>query len=221
MVVAAGAGTRFGADRPKALLDLAGRPLVRHSVESMITAGADVVVVVIPDGHRADFEAALEGMPVTLVAGGAERTHSVRNGLAVLAADRDRLEIVLIHDAARPLVPITAVHRVVAAVAAGAAAVVPAIPVTDTIRELTGGGSRMLERSRLRAVQTPQGFALAELVDSYAALGDEVVSDDAGVCERAGHQVSVVDGDARSFKITYPADLLLAERLLVDEVTVR
>lgn len=217
VVVAAGAGTRFGADRPKALLELAGQPLVRHSAQAMYEAGADAVIIVIPDRHREEFETALVGLPVLFASGGSERTHSVRHGLASLQRNADGIGIVLVHDAARPLVPIAVVQRVVAAVAAGNAAVVPAVAVTDTIRELTDTGSRMLERDRLRAVQTPQGFELATLLDSYAALGGAVVSDDAGVCERVGHQVRVVEGDPRAFKITYPADLLLAERLLTDE----
>jgi 2-C-methyl-D-erythritol 4-phosphate cytidylyltransferase len=223
VVVAAGAGTRFGADRPKALLDLAGQPLVRHAAAAMIAAGATRLVVVIPEGWSGRFAEALDGLAVDhLVAGGAERTQSVRNGLAALDRGPDGSgpdpggapSVVLIQDAARPLVPTAVTHRVVAAVAAGAAAVVPAVPVTDTIRELVGGTSRTLDRSRLRAVQTPQGFDLAVLRDAYAGIGDDVITDDAGVCERAGHRVRVVDGAPESFKITHPADLALAELIM-------
>ncbi|QDP98187.1 2-C-methyl-D-erythritol 4-phosphate cytidylyltransferase [Microlunatus elymi] len=227
IVVAAGAGTRFGAERPKALLELAGRPLVRHAAESMLAAGAVRLIVVIPDGGADGFARALHGLAVdALVTGGAERTDSVRNGLAALAASEDRPPIVLITDAARPLVPLQVTRRVVAAVAAGAPAVVPAVPVTDTIRELTGPqddghGSRMLDRSMLRAVQTPQGFDLETLLAAYRRLGADVITDDAGVCERAGHPITLVDGDSASFKITHPPDLALAEIMINNERQVR
>jgi 2-C-methyl-D-erythritol 4-phosphate cytidylyltransferase len=215
VVVAAGAGTRIGADQPKGLLELAGQPLVRYAAASMLKAGATRLVVVIPEGRQDEFAAALSGLPVTaLVAGGAERTQSVRNGLAALTAAGEVPAIVLITDAARPLVPIEVVERVVAAVVDGAVAVVPAVPVTDTIREVGSYGSRPLDRSGLRAVQTPQGFDRDVLLASYQKLGDEVVSDDAGVCERAGYQVAVVDGDQLSFKITHRHDLDVAEQLL-------
>ncbi len=217
IVVAAGAGTRFGADRPKALLDLAGRPLVHRAAAAMVAAGAGRLVVVVPAGWTDRFAEALTGLPVDrLVSGGPERTDSVRNGLAALD-DIDAPPVVLVQDAARPLVPRTVTRRVVAAVAGGAPAVVPAVPVTDTIRELTGAAtSRSLDRGRLRAVQTPQGFDLQALRSAYAAIGADAVTDDAGVCERAGYPVTVVDGAPESFKITRPADLVLAELLLAE-----
>jgi 2-C-methyl-D-erythritol 4-phosphate cytidylyltransferase len=218
IVVAAGAGTRFGADRPKALLQLGGRSLVRHAADAMLAAGAAELVVVIPDGWQNAFAEALEGLTVATVAGGVERTDSVRHGLEEISADRT--PVTLITDAARPLVPPAVVDRVVQAVAAGAPVVIPSIPVTDTIRELDAqlgaSASIMLERSRLRAVQTPQGFDTVVLLDAYRRLGAEVVTDDAGVCERAGHRVQLVDGAAESFKITYPADLRLAELTIID-----
>lgn len=216
IVVAAGAGTRFGADRPKALLDLAGKPLVRRAAEAMVAAGAARLVVVVPAGWTDRFADVLTGLPVDdVVVGGSERTASVRNGLAALQGP-GRPAVVLVQDAARPLVPVAVTRRVVAAVAAGSPAVVPAVPVTDTIREQTGDGSRSLDRSRLRAVQTPQGFDLSTLLEAYAQLSTDIVTDDAGVCERAGYPVTVVDGAPESFKITRRADLALAELLLGD-----
>lgn len=230
VVVAAGAGTRFGADRPKALLTLAGRPLVSHAAQTMIDAGCGVLVVVVPDGWQDAFDQALVEVSVgastmTVVAGGAERTHSVRNGLAAITGPgTEPPPIVLITDAARPLIPRAVVDRVVTAVADGATAVVPAVPVTDTIRAYApdgGAESTMLDRSLLRAVQTPQGFATSALLDAYDRLGDEVVTDDAGVCERAGHRVRIVDGATDSFKITYPSDLASAELILASKESVR
>lgn len=220
IVVAAGAGARFGADRPKALLELDGRPLVAHAVDRMIAAGASTVVVVVPEAFRSAFADALAAEPVTaLVSGGTERTESVRNGLAPIRDGADPPPIVLVQDAARPMVPTDVTRRVVQAVASGAPAVVPVVPVTDTVRELTGDGSRMLDRSRLRAVQTPQGFATTALLSSYERLAaGEPVTDDAGVCERAGHPVTLVDGSPLSFKITYPEDLARAEQVLAEAV---
>jgi 2-C-methyl-D-erythritol 4-phosphate cytidylyltransferase len=116
------------------------------------------------------------------------------------------------------LVPVAVTRRVLQTAAAGAAAVVPTVPVTDTVRELTADGSTMLDRSRLRAVQTPQGFATAALISSYDRLGDAVITDDAGVCERAGHPVTIVEGSPLSFKITYPGDLIRAEQVLAEPV---
>lgn len=215
VVVAAGSGARFGADRPKALLPLAGSPIVRHAVQTMLAAGAAQVVVVAPEPELDAFAGALDGLAVDAITpGGSERTHSVRAGLAAVAGFPARPAVVLVHDAARPLVPVEVVGRVVAAVAAGSGAVVPAVPVTDTVRELTEDGSRMLDRTRLRAVQTPQGFDLDLLLGAYRRIGTAVITDDAGVCEQAGHPVTIVDGAADAFKITYPADLQWAEELL-------
>lgn len=145
-----------------------------------------------------------------------ERTDSVRRGLATISADRT--PVTLITDAARPLVPPVVVERVLAAVSAGAPVVIPTVPVTDTIRHVDPGAatSTMLDRSRLRAVQTPQGFDTAVLLDAYRRLGEDVVTDDAGVCERAGHPVRLVEGATESFKITYPADLRLAELMITE-----
>lgn len=240
IVVAAGAGSRFGADRPKALLRLGDRSLVRHAADAMIDAGCAELVVVIADGWRDDFEAALRGLPARMVPGGAERTDSVRRGLATISAERT--PATLITDAARPLVPHAVIRRVLDGIGADAPVVIPVVPVTDTIRELDAEspglevqwnkpasqrasglgsssrepavGSVMLDRARLRAVQTPQGFDTAVLLDAYRRLGEEVVTDDAGVCERIGHHVGLVDGSAESFKITYPADLRLAELII-------
>ncbi|SDS41600.1 2-C-methyl-D-erythritol 4-phosphate cytidylyltransferase [Microlunatus soli] len=189
----------------------------------MIDSGCTELVVVAPAGWQDAFEqvvaplAPIPSASVTVVAGGAERTHSVRNGLATIVRAGSPPPILLITDAARPLVPRAVVDRVLTAVVDGATAVVPAVPVTDTIRAYATDRhdeSTMLDRSRLRAVQTPQGFATTALLEAYDRLGDEVVTDDAGVCERAGHQVRIVDGATESFKITFPSDLASAELLL-------
>jgi 2-C-methyl-D-erythritol 4-phosphate cytidylyltransferase len=208
IVAAAGSGLRLGADLPKALVPLAGRPLVCWAVDALRAGGVDEVVVAVPETERAAFAAVLGG-DVVLVAGGPTRTASVR---AALAAVTDA-DVVLVHDAARPLTPPDVVARVLAALAAGAAAVVPVLPVADTVVVVEGEEiTEAVPRATLRRVQTPQGFTRAALVDAYAALEDGAeLTDDAAVVRAAGHPVTTVDGDERAAKVTVSHDLELAE----------
>ena len=210
IVAAAGSGLRLGADKPKALVPLAGRPLVCWAVEGLLAGGASEVVVAVPVADRAAFAAALGG-DVTLVEGGDTRTASVR---AALAAVADHADAVLVHDAARPLTPPDMVARVLAALAGGAAAVVPVLPVVDTTVVAGDDGAVVdaVPRAALRRVQTPQGFARATLAAAYARLPDgQELTDDAAVVRAAGVPVTTVAGDERAAKITVPHDLALAE----------
>ncbi|MVA76793.1 2-C-methyl-D-erythritol 2,4-cyclodiphosphate synthase [Auraticoccus sp. F435] len=203
---------------PKALRTLAGRPLVHHSVRALVEGGVDEVVVAIRPELGEHFAAALadlaERVRLRLVAGGRERQESV--GLALEALGGSEATVVLVHDAARPLVPVEVVRRVVEAVRAGAPAVVPVVPVVDTVREVGEDRTRGLNRSRLRAVQTPQGFDHQVLRDAHEELrrSGGTVTDDAAACELLGHPVLTVDGSPRSLKITAESDLALAETLL-------
>jgi 2-C-methyl-D-erythritol 4-phosphate cytidylyltransferase len=209
IVAAAGSGLRLGADRPKALVELAGRPLVVWAVDTLLAGGVHEVVVAVPVEHRDEFAAALPG--VRLVDGGASRTASVR---AALGAVGPRAVAVLVHDAARPLTPPDVVRRVLGALAAGAAAVVPVLPVVDTTGTVDGDGvlTGTLPRETLRRVQTPQGFARAALAEAYAALPDDAeLTDDAAVVRAAGLAVATVAGDERAAKVTVAHDLALAE----------
>ena len=155
-----------------------------------------------------------------MVAGGETRTDSVRAGLAALPADTTR---VLIHDAARALMPMVVFDRVLEALDAGALGVVPQVPVVDTlisldpVSNITGGS---VDRSVLGAVQTPQGFHAATLVASYQATPGDF-TDDAAVLRHTGHTVVAVEGDARGFKITYPEDLRRAELMVAPVAQVR
>ncbi|MBM7807241.1 2-C-methyl-D-erythritol 4-phosphate cytidylyltransferase [Geodermatophilus bullaregiensis] len=210
VVAAAGSGSRLGADRPKALVPLAGRPLVAWSVLTLLDGGVDEVVVTVPAGERDAFAAVLPA-GVRLVDGGTTRTASVRAGLA---AAGDGADAVLVHDAARPLTPPAVVTRVLAALAAGARAVVPVLPVVDTtvVVDADGVVTDAVPRAPLRRVQTPQGFDRATLVAAYAALADGVeLTDDAAVVRAAGVPVTTVAGDERAAKVTVPHDLHLAE----------
>ena len=213
ILVAAGSGTRLSSGTPKALVDVGGEPLLDHAVRG-VRAVPDVgpVVVVAPRGYVAEVAVRYAADPrLVVVAGGAERTDSVAAGLAALDAD---CSIVLVHDAARCLTPPEVFERVIAAVRAGDAGVVPGLPVVDTVKsvdadELVTGTP---DRCALRAIQTPQGFAREVLVAAYAS--GEVATDDAALVEATGHHVRVVPGDQLAFKITTPADLEHAERLL-------
>ena len=148
---------------------------------------------------------------VTVVAGGSERSRSVAAGLAAL---RDDVDVVLVHDAARCLAPAALFDRLAEAVRAGAPAVVPGLAVTDTIKQVDGDGRVVAtpERSSLRAVQTPQAFRRSVLVDAHASGED--ATDDAALVERLGGVVTVVDGDPLAFKVTTPDDLERAGRIL-------
>ncbi|MGY2001994.1 2-C-methyl-D-erythritol 4-phosphate cytidylyltransferase [Blastococcus sp. SYSU DS1024] len=210
IVAAAGSGSRLGADRPKALVPLAGRPLVCWAVDGLREAGVAEIVVTVPAAERDAFAAVLPP-DVRLVDGGATRTASVRAGLAAAGS---RVDVVLVHDAARPLTPPAVIARVLEAVAAGARAVVPVLPVVDTTVLVDDDGviTDAVPRAPLRRVQTPQGFDRATLVAAYAALdGAAELTDDAAVVRAAGVPVRTVLGDERSAKITVPHDLALAE----------
>jgi 2-C-methyl-D-erythritol 4-phosphate cytidylyltransferase len=210
IVAAAGSGLRLGGDRPKALVRLAGRPLVAWAVEGLLAGGVAEVVVAVPAGERAAFAEALDPA-VRLVDGGATRTASVRAALAALGASAD---VVLVHDAARPLTPPDVVARVLAALADGAPAVVPVLPVVDTTVVVDDDGTVLeaVPRAPLRRVQTPQGFSRATLSAAYNRLpeGDEL-TDDAAVVRAAGVPVTTVAGDERAAKVTVAHDLALAE----------
>ena len=220
ILAAAGSGTRLRAGAPKAFVELSGRTLLEHALRGIESAGiAAEVVVLAPESHLelARGIARGAGSGARVIAGGAERADSVRLGLAALK-ESDPDAAVLVHDCARPLAPAGLYRAAATAIAEGADAAVPALPVADTIRELADDGEpRTLERSRLRACQTPQGFRLGALLDAAArpAGGDAApVTDEAALIEGAGGAVRLVDGDEAAFKITTPLDLALAEALL-------
>jgi 2-C-methyl-D-erythritol 4-phosphate cytidylyltransferase len=213
LVPAAGRGDRLGPGAPKALRALAGEPLLLHAVRGLRAApSVGPVVVAAPTGEVDAVRALLAGLDVAVVAGGAERTDSVARALAALAPEVD---VVLVHDAARCLVPVEVVERVVDALRHGAEAVVPAVPVSDTVKQVGGDGTvvRTVARADLRAVQTPQGFARAVLERAHRAP-HAGATDDAAMVEALGVPVRTVPGSEEAFKVTRPLDLLLAEAVL-------
>ncbi len=202
IVVAAGRGERFGA--PKQFLVAGSARLVDHAVAAA-SAVCDEVVVVLPPG------AVWDGVPVAVaVPGGSSRSASVRAGLGAIRPDAD---IVVVHDAARPLAPVGLFAAVIDAVRAGADAAVPVVEVADTLKQIEGNRVvATVRRDDVFAVQTPQAFRADTLRRAHAS-GDDA-TDDAALVEAAGGDVVVVPGDPRNLKVTTAADLALADALL-------
>ncbi|HEY0700040.1 MAG TPA: 2-C-methyl-D-erythritol 4-phosphate cytidylyltransferase [Micromonospora sp.] len=218
LVPAGGAGVRLGPGAPKALRPLAGEPLLVHAVRRVAAApSVRTIVVAAPFAELAAVRQLLDPVaPVLVVAGGATRQDSVA---AALAAVPEGPDIGLVHDAARALVPPALVEAVAAAVRGGHDAVIPVLPVVDTIKEV-GTGEVVLgtvDRSALRAVQTPQGFRRSVLAAAHAGA-DDPLTDDAGLVEKLGVPVVCVPGSEYALKITRPFDLTLAEHLLATAV---
>lgn len=212
LVVAAGSGERLGAGRPKAFVEVLGRSLLDRAVDAVTASGAvEVLVLVVPANLVDLVRAAHPGAVV--VAGGADRQGSVAAGLSTLD---EHVDVVLVHDAARAFAPPSMFVAVVAAVRAGHRAVVPAVPLHDTVRAvgLPDGGSALVDRSTLRSVQTPQGFDRSVLAEAHRLPPSaSAATDDATLVERLGHAVHLVQGSSESFKVTGPVDLLLATAL--------
>jgi 2-C-methyl-D-erythritol 4-phosphate cytidylyltransferase len=216
VIPAAGSGERLGAGRPKAFVQLGGRTLLERTLAGLRDSGAvDAVVVAVP-ADRTDEAKLILGGDATVLAGGSSRTESVRRALTAVGTP----ELLLIHDAARALTPPAMIARVVAALRAGHRAVVPALPVADTIKAVDANSMVIAtpDRAGLRAVQTPQGFHTELLLSAYerseSASESADVTDDAALVENLGAQVFVVDGDPMAFKITTALDLVLAEAVV-------
>jgi len=214
--MAAGAGERLAAGIPKAFVPLCGRLMVERAISGLRDSGVvDTIVVAVPP-DRTDEATLILGGTATVVAGGAHRTESVRRALAAVG----EVEHVLVHDAARPLTPPSQISRVVDALRSGCDAVVPGLPVSDTIKAVDANGvvTATPERAGLRAVQTPQGFRADLLLRAYARADLEEFTDDASIVECLGVRVQVVDGDPLAFKITNALDFRLAESLIGGQV---
>jgi 2-C-methyl-D-erythritol 4-phosphate cytidylyltransferase len=215
VVPAAGSGQRLAVGVPKAFFHLDGHTLVERAVSCLLESGVvDRVVVAVPPDRTGQAKLIL-GSDVTVVPGGANRGESVNRALAAVA-DAGKPTFVLVHDAARPLTPPGLVVRVVDALRAGHSAVVPALPVSDTVKTVDANGVVLgtPERAGLRAVQTPQGFTTELLLRAYQQAATADFTDDASLVERIGGKVQVVDGDPLAFKITTPWDILLAKAIV-------
>lgn len=228
LIAAAGRGTRLGAEVPKAYVELRGRTLLERSVRALLASGVvdEVIVLVSPDMEPeaariigrigiAGAQDTTNAAPIRLVHGGSERADSVWAGLQAIPDDD---AVVLIHDAARALTPAAMVRGVAKRVLEGAPAAVPVVPVADTIKEVAADAVVSTpDRSRLRAVQTPQAFRLSALrqanLDYWAEQPEFTATDDASLMEWHGERVATVPGDTLAFKITTPIDLTLAHAL--------
>ena len=228
LIAAAGQGTRLGAEVPKAYVELRGRTLLERSVRALLASGVvdEVIVLVSPDMEpeaariigcidTAGAKDTTNAAPIRLVHGGSERADSVWAGLQAIPDDD---AVVLIHDAARALTPAAMVRDVAKRVLEGTPAAVPVVPVADTIKEVAADAVVSTpDRSRLRAVQTPQAFRLSALrqanLDYWAEQPEFTATDDASLMEWHGERVATVPGDTLAFKITTPIDLTLAHAL--------
>jgi 2-C-methyl-D-erythritol 4-phosphate cytidylyltransferase len=216
VLAAAGSGERLGADRPKAFVRLGDRPLLAESLERLeASEWIDAIVIAAPSGWEEPSILLAEelgcGKVSSVVAGGAKRGESVRNALAEVPADAT---VVVVHDAARPLLSEDVLGRVLGALNEGWDGVVPGLPVPDTLKRVEGDRvAETLDRAQLRAVQTPQAFVASVLRDAFS--GDVAhASDCASLVEAGGGRVKIVDGDPRLLKVTDAEDLERIAELL-------
>jgi 2-C-methyl-D-erythritol 4-phosphate cytidylyltransferase len=211
IIVAGGSGSRMQSGVPKQFLELCGRPILMHSIARFADEGIRIVVVL--PSPQIGYWKELCGRygftwPHDMVDGGITRFHSVKNGLSMLSGKG----LVAVHDGVRPLVSrqtITGCFRE----AASYGNAVPVVPVIDSVREVSGLTSRMLDRSALRLIQTPQVFDIALLKKAYEQEYTPTFTDDASVFEKAGHAIHLTEGNVENIKITAPNDLVIAEAL--------
>ena len=222
IIVAGGSGTRFGAEVPKQFLELGGRPILMRTIEAFAGESGEKgdspfdVIVTLPADQMALWRELCDryafAVPHRVVAGGETRWHSVKNALDSIGDPAD-VDVIAVHDGVRPLVSPDLIKRVLEAARRDGAAI-PVVMLNDSVRQVDGETSHALDRSSLRAVQTPQAFEARLLLDAYLRPFERTFTDDASVVERAGHRVTLVEGDPRNLKITRPMDLALAEYLL-------
>jgi len=212
IIVAAGTGSRFKSEIPKQFLDLAGKPILVHTIERVASApSVDTVIAVVPSEYVTELGGISIPKPLRVVTGGATRAASVFNGLNAV---EDDCEIVAIHDGARPLVSVDEIERTIAnAKEMGAACLVA--PVTDTIKSIRGNEiAATLDRDKLRRALTPQAFRTDVLRRAFEAVElNESVTDDCYLVEKLGHPIALVEGSVRNIKITNADDLQLAEMI--------
>lgn len=215
ILVAGGTGTRMNRPVAKQFLPLGGRPVIVHTLDRFRRAYPDLfVVLVLHESLHQAWEDVVGQHPEAavdrVVEGGAERFHSVRNGLDALPEGDGWVGI---HDAVRPLVEVETIRNCYEA-AKPTGGAIPVVPVKDTIRRLADSGSAPLDRASLRAVQTPQVFSLSPLREAYGVDYHPHFTDDASVWEASGREVALVEGDLHNLKLTTPEDLLSAEAFL-------
>lgn len=215
ILVAGGTGTRMQTKTAKQFIPLCGKPVLFHTFEAFQNWDPQIhFVLVLFKGLETTWRQLCDKhnfcIPHALVEGGAERFHSVKNGLAVLPSE---IELVGVHDAVRPLVSAETISRCFDGAEKYGAAI-PTVPVTDTIRQVRGKSSITLPRHELLAVQTPQCFARKVIEQAYDVEYTPIFTDDASVVEQAGHSITLVEGNRTNIKITTPEDLTTAAAFL-------
>lgn len=206
----------MGSELPKQFLCIGGKPILMHTLESFHRFDeAMQLILVLPRDHQPLWHTLCEkhafSLPYLLADGGETRFHSVKNGLALITGEG----VVAIHDGVRPFVSSEALHRCFTT-AATHHAVLPVIPIVDTVRELTVEGSRTVDRNAYKLVQTPQVFDVTLLKTAYEQPFTPFFTDDASVVEALGRTITLVEGNRENIKITTPFDLKIAEALLAD-----
>lgn len=206
----------MGSDLPKQFLCIGGKPILMHTLEAFRRFDeAMQLILVLPRDHQPLWHTLCEkhafSLPYLLADGGETRFHSVKNGLALITGEG----VVAIHDGVRPFVSSEVLHRCFTT-AATHHAVLPVIPIVDTVRELTVEGSRTVDRNAYKLVQTPQVFDVTLLKTAYEQPFTPFFTDDASVVESLGRTITLVEGNRENIKITTPFDLKIAEALLAD-----
>ena len=226
IIVAGGSGTRFGAEIPKQFLELGGKPILMRTIAAITDRtdaengdGSFDVIVTLPADQFEQWQQQCAqysfDVPHRVVAGGETRWHSVKNALDSIS-DPDDVDVIAVHDGVRPMATADLICRVLDT-ARKTGSAIPVVPLNDSVRQVEGeGGSHALDRSSLRAVQTPQAFDARLLLEAYRQPFEPTFTDDASVVERLGHSVTLVEGEPQNLKITRPMDLALAEYLLND-----
>jgi len=219
LVVAGGSGTRMQTPVPKQFLELKGKAVLMHTLQAVAKAApaAEIVLVLPPDSINYWNELCSRyhfGISHRIVAGGASRFESVRNGLSPGLQSTG----IAIHDGVRPFLSPELLQRLYQGMIQYGNAI-PVIPLSDSVREITANGSRPADRSRLFTVQTPQLFNTAQITQAYMQVRDSGFTDDAGLFEAAGHAIHLVEGDRSNIKITSPEDFRFAAFLLREKET--
>jgi 2-C-methyl-D-erythritol 4-phosphate cytidylyltransferase len=214
VIVAGGVGTRMGNSIPKQFIELHGRPVIVYSIDAFYTAFPDIQInIVLPGPFMEEGQLIINrhfpGRAMNYIEGGKTRFDSVQNGLRLV----DQPCIVFVHDAVRCLVTPSLLHRCYeAAMAYGSA--IPVVPIKDSIRRITAGGSEVVDREQLRAVQTPQTFQSEILLSAFKVDFQSAFTDEASVLEHSGVPVHLVEGEASNIKITVPSDIEIAKQFL-------
>lgn len=214
IIVAGGTGTRMKSKKPKQLELLNHKPVIVYSIEKFLAFNKNIQIIVAmhPD-YRQPFVAIqnyFKMNEITLVQGGETRFHSVKNGLEKV---NQQTTIIAVHDAARPLVSVKTIKNTFADAEKFGAAI-PVIEINESLREITDSGSKAVDRSNYKMVQTPQCFKKEILLEAYKQNYIDSFTDDASVVEAAGNKIHLTEGNVENIKITYPQDLILASSLV-------